>query len=106
VFVDAALCGEPVKVVRIEAAEGLGVMTHAADPSRLLALCTAVYRRSPEVWLVTATGADFEFREGLSSIGRENAHYAFADVQSLIRRQTHQQAASGVATIAFLRHEE
>jgi hydrogenase maturation protease len=85
VFVDATLGGEPVRSVRIEAAAAGAVMTHAADPRGLLALCTAVYRRSPVAWLVTAAGADFDFRDGLSPIGRENARAALDHIQILIR---------------------
>jgi hydrogenase maturation protease len=85
VFVDATLGGEPVRAVRIEAAATGSVMTHAADPRGLLALCAAVYQRCPVAWLVTAAGADFEFRDGLSSIGRENAREATDRVQVLIR---------------------
>ena len=85
VFVDATLGGEPVRAVRIEAATAGAVMTHAADPRGLLALCTAVYGRCPVAWLVTAAGADFDFRDGLSPIGRENAREAIDHVQALIR---------------------
>ena len=85
VFVDAAVSGAPVKAVRVEAAEAGTAMTHAADPSGLLALCTAVYGRCPEAWLVTAAGADFDFRDGLSPTGRENAREALGYVEWLIR---------------------
>ena len=85
VFVDAAAGGEPVRAVRVEAAGAGAVMTHAADPRGLLALCAAVYGRCPEAWLVTAAGADFDFRDGLSPAGRENAREALGYVEYLIR---------------------
>jgi hydrogenase maturation protease len=89
VFVDAAPGGEPVRAVRLEAAATGAVMTHAADPRGLLALCTAVYQRCPVAWLVTAAGADFDFRDGLSPTGRENAREALRHVQFLIQESTH-----------------
>jgi hydrogenase maturation protease len=85
VFVDAAVRGESVSSVRIEAAEAGAVLTHAADPRGLLALCEAVYGRCPEAHLVTAAGADFDFRDGLSPVGRENALKALGFVRSVIR---------------------
>jgi hydrogenase maturation protease len=88
VFVDAAVGGELVTAVRIEAAAAGAVTTHSADPRGLLALCTAVYRRCPEAWLVTAAGADFDFRDGLSPTGRENAREALAYVKYLIRESS------------------
>jgi hydrogenase maturation protease len=85
VFVDAAVTGEAVTAVRIGPAEAGAVMTHAADPRGLLALCTAVYERCPGAWLVTAAGADFDFRDGLSPTGRENAREVLGYVEYLIR---------------------
>lgn len=86
VFVDATVGGEPVQAVRVAAAEAGEVMSHAADPRALLALCTAAYGRCPEAWLVTAAGADFDFRDGLSPTGRESAREALGCVERLIRR--------------------
>jgi hydrogenase maturation protease len=85
VFVDAAAGPEPVTAVRLGAAAGGPVMTHAADPRDLLALARAAYGRSPEAWLVTAAGADFGFRDGLSPTARENAREALGRVEGLIR---------------------
>ena len=61
---------------------------NAFDPRGLLALCEAVYGRCPEAWLVSAAGADFEFRDGLSQTGRENARNAVSSVQYLIRESS------------------
>jgi hydrogenase maturation protease len=85
VFVDAAVSGAPFASERIEPGANSAVMTHTADPHGLLAICTTVYGRCPEAWLVTAGGADFDFRDGLSPIGRENAREALGYVTNLIR---------------------
>jgi hypothetical protein len=60
-------------------------MTHAADPRGLLALAVAVFGRAPEAWLVTAAGADFGFRDGLTAAGAENARAAAGRVERLVR---------------------
>jgi hydrogenase maturation protease len=85
VFVDAAASGEPVTAVRLESSAASEVMTHAAEPRGLLALARAVYGQAPEAWLVTAAGADFGFRDGLSPTGRANAREARGYVERLIR---------------------
>lgn len=84
VFVDATVGGDAVAAVRLDAGRA-GVTTHAADPPGLLALALEVYDRCPEAWLVTAAGADFGFREGLSPAARANASAARGCVEDLIR---------------------
>lgn len=88
VFVDASVGGESVGVVRVEPAGAGEVLTHAADPCSVLGLCAAVYGRCPAAWLVTAAGADFGCRDGLSPTGRANAAAAYARVRALIREST------------------
>ena len=85
VFVDAAVGGPPVTADRLDPAAAPGAMTHAADPRGLLALCALAYGRCPEAWLVTAAGADFDLRDGLSATGRANARAARGRIESLIR---------------------
>jgi hydrogenase maturation protease len=87
VFVDAAHGGEPLRAARIEAATTSAAMSHTADPHGLLALCSAVYQKCPETWLVSAAGSDFDFRDGLSSTGRENAQKAIDYIEYLIGRK-------------------
>jgi hydrogenase maturation protease len=88
VFVDAAVGDKAVTAVRLVAATAGEVMTHAVDPSGLLALALAAYGRTPEAWLVTAAGADFGFRDGLSPTGTGNALEALGCVQHLIQEAT------------------
>ena len=88
VFVDSTIRGEGVRVVRIESEPASTVMTHAADPRGLMALCEVLEECRPEAWLVTAAGVDFGFREGLSPTGRENARRALASVERLVRESS------------------
>jgi hydrogenase maturation protease len=85
VFVDAGLGGDPLTATPLTADAAGPVMTHAADPRGLLALARAVYGRAPEAWLVTATGTDFWFGDGLSVAGREHVRAACAWVERLLR---------------------
>jgi hydrogenase maturation protease len=85
VFLDAATGGERVTTARLDwPTTTPDSLTHAADPRGLVALTRAVYNRVPETWLVTAAGADFGFREGLSPTGRANAREALGHVRWLI----------------------
>lgn len=88
VFVDAAMSGEPVSVLQLEAVAADSGMTHATDPRGLLALAFAVYGGSPRAWLVTAAGADYGFRDGLSPTGRERSRDALKHVLRLIREHS------------------
>lgn len=88
VFVDSTIRDEGVRVIRVESEPTSTVMTHAADPCGLMALCEALDGIRPEAWLVTAAGAEFGFREGLSPTGRENAREAIACVERLIRESS------------------
>lgn len=87
VFVDATVGAESVTETRLDADAGVveTSLTHAVDPRSLLMLARAVYGRSPEAWLVTAAGEDFDFREGLSPTGQENARLARTRVESILR---------------------
>lgn len=88
VFVDSKVCVGPTTVERIEAAPTGSVMTHAADPRGLMALCEAIYQRCPESWLVTAPGIDFGFHDGLSPIGRESTREAIACIERVLRESS------------------
>ncbi len=87
IFVDARMgtARPAVEVSRIEPAPSGHLMTHATDPRPLLTLTRAVYGRAPEAWLLTVTGQDFGFRDGLSSVAARNARAARDQVAALIR---------------------
>lgn len=64
VFIDAAADATPgeVRVRRIAAdPTAMSTMAHFHDPRELLAWCEALYGRSPEAWLVTAGGAEWDY---------------------------------------------
>jgi hydrogenase maturation protease len=89
IFVDAAVGTDPVAAVRLDGpATTPSALTHAVDPRGLVALARAVYGQAPEAWLVTAAGSDFDFRNGLSATGRENAREAMGYVKSILRESS------------------
>jgi len=72
VFVDASAEGPqgPVRMQRLEPAESSRLLTHAANPSTLLALARDAFGRAPEAWWLTVPAADLGFGDRLSSVGR------------------------------------
>ena len=86
VFVDAAVGGEPVTVTELGPETTTPSLTHTLDPRALLALARAAYGRSPRAWLVTGVGADFDYRDGLSEVGRRHARLAAERVERLLRQ--------------------
>jgi hydrogenase maturation protease len=64
VFIDAAATGRPGEVRCRPLApnrDALSSMAHFLDPAELLAWTQALYDRVPEAYLVTMTGADFDY---------------------------------------------
>ena len=64
IFLDAAAGGEPgkVQVHRLEPdVDAHSTMAHFLDPSELLVWCRQLYGQAPEAYLVTVTGACFDY---------------------------------------------
>ncbi len=87
VFVDSSVepsaMGIPVPIQAAE--EALSWCSHRADPHSLLALTRTIYGRIPEAWWLTVAGRDFEYREGLSEVARENARQAIVRLTKSIQ---------------------
>lgn len=64
IFLDAAAQGSAGEV-RVQAlqpdAASVSTMAHFLDPRELLAWCQALYRRTPQAWLVSAAGETFDY---------------------------------------------
>lgn len=67
-FLDASVAGAPgeIRVVALRPAADAGALLHALTPGDLLALARSLHGRSPPAALVTISGRDFAFGEGLS----------------------------------------
>ena len=64
IFLDAAVAGAPgtVRCQRLHPdAHAISTMAHFLDPRELLAWCETLYGRVPETYLVTVTGASFDY---------------------------------------------
>jgi hydrogenase maturation protease len=64
IFIDAAADSTPGTIRRrrlLPSASSLSTMAHFHDPRELLAWCDALYRRSPEAWLFSVGGADWDY---------------------------------------------
>jgi hydrogenase maturation protease len=71
IFVDAACEGSPGEIRRRSLAPQpipLGEMPHALKPADLIGLTRQLYDASPRCHLITLTGQNFEFQEGLSPV--------------------------------------
>jgi hydrogenase maturation protease len=87
VFVDASM--EPsesgVELRLLTVGDALDWSTHHGAPRQLLALTRAIYGRTPEAWWVTVAGADFTFRQGLSSHAEKGAWLALDRIRALLQ---------------------
>lgn len=68
-FLDASVAGHPgeVRTVSLRPAADAGPLLHALTPGDVLALARSLHGRSPPAALVTVTGREFAFGEGLSA---------------------------------------
>jgi hydrogenase maturation protease len=64
IFIDAAADSTPGTIRRqrlFPSTSSLSTMAHFHDPRELLAWCDALYRRTPEGWLFSVGGADWDY---------------------------------------------
>jgi hydrogenase maturation protease len=69
IFVDAAIPGNPgdIRETKLQPGHGSGeIFSHECSPMLLLDLAESLYGRVPDAVLLTVTGADFGYGEGLS----------------------------------------
>lgn len=83
-FVDASIEGGPISFKKIEKEEKFSPLTHHLTCEELLFWIDALYKRSPEFYLLSIRGYDFDFGEELSEKARENLDLAKKFVQNFI----------------------
>jgi hydrogenase maturation protease len=69
VIIDARYSGPPgllCERVTVDSESGARLLSHDMFPAELVAMTAALYGRSPEVFVVSALGSDFDFGVGLS----------------------------------------
>lgn len=89
VFVDASKAEiEGFRMDPVEPSEGRSEFTmHAASPAYILALCSRLYHRQPETYILQIRGYEWDFREGLSSGAEENLGTALAFLKERLLRK-------------------
>ena len=85
IFLDAAVdAPRGIQLRRLEPADTVQLMAHAADPRTLLALARDVFGRAPEAWLVTIPVETLDFDENLSPFARHGLEQAVREIQKLL----------------------
>jgi hydrogenase maturation protease len=84
VFIDASIEGETgdVSCAVLTGMDDGSLFTHHVSPEALLAGAEALYGHAPQAWLVTITGQNFEYGEGLSP----EVAYAVPEVCCLVQK--------------------
>lgn len=88
VFVDAAIGVSPgaVAVNALTATDNAG-NTHALGPAEILYIAKKLYNATPQAHLVTITGLDFDFGEGVSPTVAAAMPQALALIKQLLAQQ-------------------
>jgi hydrogenase maturation protease len=69
VFVDAHMgevYPEPIRISSVEAKASSGFASHVISPGTIIAMAGAIYGRTPQAYLVSVRGHDFDFGTTLS----------------------------------------
>jgi hydrogenase maturation protease len=68
VFIDAACNGASGQIICTEVLPSAGVpgLSHQLSPEQVIALCEQLYRRRPQAFIASVTGASFDHGEALS----------------------------------------
>ncbi|MBB1074549.1 hydrogenase maturation protease [Rhodoferax sp. 4810] len=90
IFLDAAINGIPGTVqcqcVTAEVFPPV-VLGHFQTPTELLAWCAALYGRTPQAWLITAVGAEFNYMHyQLSPQAQAAVNPMIAEVMALLNK--------------------
>ncbi len=89
IFIDAAEGDEPGGIRWTEITTGLLApqpFTHQVDPASLLAAAQEIYGHAPSAHLLTITGANFGYGEGLSPAVAQATNEAVAEISQYIER--------------------
>jgi hydrogenase maturation protease len=88
IFVDADANkdGAGFTVERVQSAELPYCFGHMTDVRQVLAYTQSFFGRSPEAWLVSVTGDDFGWGQGLSAAATANVEKACESIVALIAR--------------------
>ncbi len=85
IFVDASITGETVELLAVEPLEKTELnWGHHLNPQSLLTLAKNLYNKTPEAWLISVPGVDFELGENLSETAKQGVTIALEKIKQLI----------------------
>ena len=86
IFVDASIdADEPFSFREIEPAAEITFTTHSMSPESVIALCSDIYNRAPEAYVMAIRGYEWDFSEGLSLEAMNNFNKAYQFLLDKIR---------------------
>ncbi len=78
IFVDASVnADEPFTFTKIGPSADITFTTHTMSPESVLALCSEIYSRTPDAYVLAIRGYEWEFKEGLSPKAAKNFNEAY-----------------------------
>lgn len=85
IFVDACITGDRIQVISLEPMSSEGCqLGHYLDPRSLLYLAQWLYGHSPQAWLISVPGVNFEIGDRLSSVAQQGVAEAIAQIEKLV----------------------
>ncbi len=88
-FADAGVNqAEPVMIAKVEPSAQTEFTMHAMDPSFILHLCRGLYDTSPETYIITMRGSEFEFGQPITTEASQNLNAAISMVARLLSEIT------------------
>jgi hydrogenase maturation protease len=85
IFVDASLdSGEPFEFRRIEPSMEITFTTHSMSPQSVLALCSELYDKNPDAFVLAVRGYEWDLQEGLTSRAQDNCEKAYEFLERLL----------------------
>lgn len=86
IFIDSAIQGDEISFKRIERKEKFSPLTHHMTCEEILFWMDALYKKSPEFYLLSIRGYDFDFGEELSYEGRKNLERGIEFIKDILER--------------------
>jgi hydrogenase maturation protease len=84
VFIDASIEGDPVNLRKIEPENKTSPLSHHLPPERILYFVNLLYKKNPQIYLLSVRGYDFDFKNEISPRAIENAMKGIEKLKSLI----------------------
>lgn len=85
IFVDACITGDEIQVISLEPMSPEGCqLGHYLHPRSLLYLAQWLYGHSPQAWLISVPGVNFELGDRLSPVAQQGVAEALSQIEKLV----------------------